>query len=1372
MIIPRIRFVNPCTHSRHPSPWLFPFWPATNSIGYRLRARKPVYNIWSERVFAAVTNIDFSATVEERTRNFAGRGWVFQEIQAWLANPKAPPLFILTGEPGIGKTALAARLVQFSQGIVPPPPDCTRIGPNFLDFYHFCLARRAETTDPLNFTRLLCSQLTAIDEFALSLLREEAIELSLEINIKENYGTVIGVKIETLIIESPLPTTAFVQTVIEPLKSAFSDGLSRQVVVLVDSLDEAAQVTAGESIVDLLAKAKGLPLQVRFILTTRPDPGILGQFETWEIPYLLLAADERKNREDIRLFVSQQVLDSPALQEQAREARLSSLAFEEHIVEASGGNFLYLTWLLPAIARGERLEYLTSPPKDLYEIYLEYLRTRVIFKDVQGTWRQLYRPLLAALVVAREALSIRQLSAFSALSEQMVQDALFDLSQFLDPVSAERGEHTLYHQSLADFLVSQEEAQEFWIDDSAANERIVTTYLEQYAGNWSGCDEYGLRHLPTHMAAASRSEDLLALLHNYSWLREKLLKIDVNALLRDFDLASFDDSARLVQQAIRQSVHVIHADPKQLAGQLWGRLAHKSSPPIEALLAQIKREETEPWLRPLAQSLPAAGGALVRTLVTRRDWIFDVAVTPDGRHVLYTAGSTVTCVDLESGIEQFILESGAKTITAVAVAQVGRTIVTAADQIIMVWEWGSHNRPLFSLEGHTRDIKDIVVTMDGKRAISGSRDRTVRVWDLDRRKLLFTLEGTVDEVNAVAVTEDGRFAFSVAGSMPFTKDDTVTIWDLDTGRKVQVLRGHDHWIRALAVIPNSPRLVSGSYDHTLKIWDWAQRTEQFTLSGHASSVHAVAVTPDGRHAISGSAYGTLKVWDLMAQVEISTLRAHAAEVSSLAVTPDGRRVISGSRDGTVKMWDITYAIHKGRRFGTEEEAVGQHMDEVTAAVVFPRGQWAITGAQDGRFKIWDLASGKVVKTLSEYPHRGSEEVLKRNIRGTLRRRANLNKLIALTPNGRMAITADLSLEDRSAHELIKAWDLEKGVLLRTLRGHRDQVEAVTITPDGQHAVSASHDPTLKIWHVGYGKSLFTLKRPVDGLYSEVIVTPDGRRIVARLTYALEVWEFKRRKRHHTLYPRTSSLERSQIVALAVTPDGRHAISAGLNARLSVWDLATGQEIYTLKGHKSHATQLATTPDGRCAISAAGTTYGPYSPDNSLKIWDLEQGKERLSFTGHQSNVMALAITPDGQHAISSSWDRTVKMWRLDNGQLVATFTGESEILTCDLSPDGLTIIAGERSGRVHVLRLENVTPGPPIVTAWRRPLSSWYKLIPFWHPGDPMPAFGCPACRTWSEVPLPALGTELPCPHCGEHVRLNAFTLQADWRPVAKAWSR
>ena len=75
----------------------------------------------------------------------------------------------------------------------------------------------------------------------------------------------------------------------------------------------------------------------------------------------------------------------------------------------------------------------------------------------------------------------------------------------------------------------------------------------------------------------------------------------------------------------------------------------------------------------------------------------------------------------------------------------------------------------------------------------------------------------------------------------------------------------------------------------------------------------------------------------------------------------------------------------------------------------------------------------------------------------------------------------------------------------------------------------------------------------------------------------------------------------------------------------------------------------------------------------------------------------MAITPDGCRAVSASEDSTLRVWDLESGEEIATFTGESAILSCAFARDGRTIIAGEESGRVHFLRLIEPDPTKPSI---------------------------------------------------------------------------
>jgi WD40 repeat protein len=117
----------------------------------------------------------------------------------------------------------------------------------------------------------------------------------------------------------------------------------------------------------------------------------------------------------------------------------------------------------------------------------------------------------------------------------------------------------------------------------------------------------------------------------------------------------------------------------------------------------------------------------------------------------------------------------------------------------------------------------------------------------------------------------------------------------------------------------------------------------------------------------------------------------------------------------------------------------------------------------------------------------------------------------------------------------------------------------------------------------------------------------------------------------------------------------------------------------LKGHSGIVTGVAVTPDGKRAVSA--------SADKTLKVWDLETGRVLRTLQGHSDSVPGVAVTPDGQRAVSASHDKTLKVWNLDTGLLIATFRCDASASCCAFA-DERRIVAGDAGGRVYFLALE------------------------------------------------------------------------------------
>ena len=248
--------------------------------------------------------IDFTSYIAERTINFTGREWVFQAINEWLADPDGSRFVLLKGEPGSGKTAISARLTQFSQGIVSPPDGIAYLHPHFLSAFHFCSARDSRWINPHVFAESLALQLAERYPVYARALAEKSGERSIRIEVQQHIekGQGVGVIINKLDVSGTTPEDAFNRVVREPLEALLQEGLDGQVIILVDALDEALSSTLTPNIVSLLSQTDKLPPHVRFILTTRQELRVENEFRNVNELSLSTPNDQR-NQDDIRRYV-------------------------------------------------------------------------------------------------------------------------------------------------------------------------------------------------------------------------------------------------------------------------------------------------------------------------------------------------------------------------------------------------------------------------------------------------------------------------------------------------------------------------------------------------------------------------------------------------------------------------------------------------------------------------------------------------------------------------------------------------------------------------------------------------------------------------------------------------------------------------------------------------------------------------------------------------------------------------------------------------------------------------------------------------------------------------------------------------------------
>lgn len=162
---------------------------------------------------------------------------------------------------------------------------------------------------------------------------------------------------------------------------------------------------------------------------------------------------------------------------------------------------------------------------------------------------------------------------------------------------------------------------------------------------------------------------------------------------------------------------------------------------------------------------------------------------------------------------------------------------------------------LHTLTGHRSYVRSVAISPDGQTLVTGSNDRTAKIWHLRSGKEGRTLISYTSGFNSVAISPDGQTLVS-GGHY-----GTIKIWNLLTGQEIRTLTGHGDVVWSVAISPNRQILASGSNDHTIKIWHLPSGQEVRTLTNHTDNVWSVAISTNGT-LVSGSSDNTVKVWGL------------------------------------------------------------------------------------------------------------------------------------------------------------------------------------------------------------------------------------------------------------------------------------------------------------------------------------------------------------------------------------------------------------------------------------------------------------------------------------------------------------------------------
>ena len=583
----------------------------------------------------------------------------------------------------------------------------------------------------------------------------------------------------------------------------------------------------------------------------------------------------------------------------------------------------------------------------------------------------------------------------------------------------------------------------------------------------------------------------------------------------------------------------------------------------------------------------------------------------------------------------------------------GRFLAVSARNDIKILDF-STGKLLHTLEGHTGDIYSVSYSPNGNYVVSGSWDKTVRIWNANSGECVNTLEGHTKSVSSVSYSPDGKYI--ATGSWEYNGDDkTVRIWDASSGECVKMFEGHTKSVRSVSYSPDGKYIATGNADKTVRICNVSSGKCVKTLEGHTKSVRSVSYSPDGKYIVSGGYDGTVRIWDVSSVECVKTPEGQSNNTKSENSSSIGNSIATGSDDktgddGRTVSVDKTRSVDKTTQIqdassGERVKTLEGHTDYVLSVCYSPNGKYIASGGVDENIRIWDASSGECVKTFEGH----TDRVLS----------------VCYSPDGYYIASGSM---DRT----VRIWDISNGECVKTLKGRMSWFYSVNYSPDGKFIASGSEDNTVRIWDTSNGECVKTLKGHKYDVYF-ANYSPDGKFIASGGgDENIRIWDASSGECVQLLKGNTN-----HIFSVSYSPSGKYIASGSMDNTVKIWNTTSGECVKTLIGHKNNVRSVSYSPDGKYIVSG--------SEDSTVRIWDASSDFCVRTLCGHTDGILSVSYSLGGKFIASGSMDDTVRIWDVSSIEHVKTPEGQSNnTISENYSPYENSIATGsdEKAGGI------------------------------------------------------------------------------------------
>lgn len=608
-------------------------------------------------------------------------------------------------------------------------------------------------------------------------------------------------------------------------------------------------------------------------------------------------------------------------------------------------------------------------------------------------------------------------------------------------------------------------------------------------------------------------------------------------------------------------------------------------------------------------------------------------------------------------------------VTAAYYSPDGQFIATgSADKTVKLWR-RSDGKEIRSFQGNASEINQVEINRQGTSILSVSAGGTCTVWDLASGITAIQLKPEGDKFTCASFHPDGTKI--IAGS----RKSHIAVWDIRSGNKISELKAvqQDLYVWGKYDYPESKSvsfssdgkfIVAGVADYTAILWDAATGKElrkyKKTNSSCTSCVVEARISPDNKYIIS--AYSdSLKIFDRETGALVRELYGQGGSPEGISISADNR-YIAGFEYGIVEVWDL-------KTWKMVLKAGDNSGKRILSIAISPDGKEIIAGNEKRTAEVYVISSGENAMTLKGYLNQVDERILTDSYMYW----AALVNEARLSPDGKYIAVG------RSGNN-VRLIDFTTGKVYKTLKGHKSMVISLCFSSDGKYLATGGLDGKAIVWDVETGDTIRSISFPDEKLAIFSVDISDDNKMLATADWGglVTIWEIATGNRIKVVSPH----DRTACYHVKFLPGNIYFVSTGLDSKLKLIEIDTGEEIRTFIGHTGLINSINLNPAGDKLITS--------SWDGTVRIWDLSSGLQEKKIKAHQGMVYNAKFDPEGKYIVSGGDDFLVKLWDAASGALISQFAGhQGGVGDVNITSDFKHIISGSRDGSVRIWSVDN-----------------------------------------------------------------------------------